>query len=188
MKDDKSPEQTEFTQLFRELKEKYNYNQAKVARVCRLQAGMVSMVLSGKRNPGESALELLRREHAACTKPKGKKTAERENDEITEQILFLKENAPAAYKAARMSVAALHKMAVDESSSAEKETETESEKESTEEAAKKIFDMAAVVSEEPKDDPERLDLPNGSKDLQHHGASDLTKKRRPERFGGRSDS
>jgi predicted transcriptional regulator len=186
----KSPEQAEFTELADELREKFGYNQNRVAKVCRIKPGMVSMVLSGKRNPGDSALELLRIEHAALTNPTGRKAIEREKDEITEQISFLKENAPAAYKAARLSVAALHKMALCEASSKGKESEADRDRESTEESAKKILDMAAeAVSEDSgKDDTVKLRLPNGSKDLQPRAASGLTRKRRSERFDGQCDS
>lgn len=67
----KTPEQVEFTDLVRELKERFGYNQNRIAAVCRLSASGVSQIISGNRSPSEARLELLRREYQELTRPEG---------------------------------------------------------------------------------------------------------------------
>jgi len=102
----KTPEQIEFTDLARELKEKFGFNQRRIAEVCRFSESMVSQIIAGTRSPGKSSLELLRRELDELTvpKPRGEVSPQILRDQLEE----LEENDPDGYRAASVMIKALH--------------------------------------------------------------------------------
>ncbi len=103
----------EFTDLARELMGKFGFNQNRIAAIAKVSASMVSQILNGERSPGEPALELLRREHRALTVPEPGPTRT-QPDEMHDQLEYLKRNYPPGFEAAKATVGALHKQAVQE--------------------------------------------------------------------------
>jgi transcriptional regulator with XRE-family HTH domain len=104
-------EQALFAKMADELKKQFNYTQDRVAAACRLSAAQVSMILSGQRSPGASALELLTREYRSLTDPNYREpvtpsAASAEEDALRKDMERLRED-PLRWEAARLAVQAL---------------------------------------------------------------------------------
>lgn len=95
----------------RELREKFGFNQNRIAQVCRISASMVSQIVSGERSPGEPSLELLRMAYRDLTQPQPRKT-ESGTDELRQQLEYLERHNPPGFEAAKATVGALHRQAV----------------------------------------------------------------------------
>lgn len=111
----KTRAQVEFGDLFREL----GWKPADVARALHVSRSAVTMILQGERNPRMATLEGLKTlvgTHRTA-KERGEAIEHKFNDKerMQDQLQFLREKSPARYEAAKMTVDALHRQAVEES-------------------------------------------------------------------------
>ena len=103
----KTPEQIEFTDLAKQLKDRFGFNQRKIAAIAHVSESMVSQIVAGTRSPRGPALELLRREFDYLTKPVVEHATT--PDELREVLAELQANAPEDYEVARVTIESLAK-------------------------------------------------------------------------------
>lgn len=107
----KSPEQIRFTDLAGELKKRFGFSQNQIAEMVNLSPAGVSQIVNGKRSPGRAVLQLLENGYRELTEPKSGATRTAP-DELREQLGYLEQHYPPGFEAAKATVRALHKQAI----------------------------------------------------------------------------
>lgn len=103
----KTPEQIEFTDLAKQLKARFGFNQRKIAAISHVSESMVSQIVAGTRSPRGAALELLRREFEFLTKPVPEDSTT--PDQLREVLVRLQADSPGDYEVARATIESLNK-------------------------------------------------------------------------------